>query len=75
MIAYRFTNDYIPMLKETKDKGQRLRNNELIREMKGMLELYSTYQLEYDYFDHKTYTSFSAFIVRDRERFISIGKI
>lgn len=31
--------------------------------MRGFLELYSTYQLEYDYFIYKNQTTFSYFIV------------
>lgn len=36
---------------------------ELIKEFKQFLELYSAYQLEYDYFDHKNMATFSYFIV------------
>lgn len=64
LISYRFKKEYIPTLKEEKDKLQKLRKNDLIREMQQMLELYQAYQLEYDYFDHKNQTTFSYFIVR-----------
>ena len=32
--------------------------------MKQFLELYQTYQTEYDYFDHKNQATFSYYIVR-----------
>ena len=63
LISFRFTNDYIPALKEEKDKAKKIRKNELIKEMRAFLELYSTYQLEYDYFSYKNQTTFSFFIV------------
>jgi len=55
LTANRFVQDYILTLKEEKDKAKRLRKNDLVKEMRSMLELYSTYQPEYDYFDHKTW--------------------
>lgn len=63
LISFRFTNDYIPVLKEEKDKAKKIRKNELIKEMRAFLELYSAYQLEYDYFSYKNQTTFSFFIV------------
>lgn len=36
---------------------------ELAREMKNMVELYSAYQLEYDYFDHQSRDKFELFKV------------
>lgn len=63
MISYRFTQDYIPALKEEKDKLLKLKKNALIKEMRSLIELYSTYQLDYDYFDYKNQTTFSFFIV------------
>lgn len=77
LIAYKFVNDYIPMLKEEKDKSLKLRKSDLAKEMRGMLELYSTYQIDYDYFDYKTYEKFSLFIVSllSIVRMCFIGKI
>lgn len=49
LISHRFTNDYLVMLAESKSPQA----VQVSRELKGMLELYSTYQLEYDYYDYK----------------------
>lgn len=35
---------------------------QLSRDLKGMLELYSTYQLDYDYFDFKNGHIFALFV-------------
>jgi len=34
----------------------------LAREMKGLLELYSSYQLDYDYYNYKNGSTFSLFV-------------
>eukprot|EP00347_Sterkiella_histriomuscorum_P015094 403358341 len=62
LISFRIAQEYIPGLREEKDKLQKLRKNDLVREMKQFLELYQTYQTEYDYFDHKNQATFSYFI-------------
>ena len=54
LLSHRFTNDYLPLLQETKSP----QSSVLIRELKGMLELYSTYQPDYDYFDYKNGPTF-----------------
>ena len=41
LISHRFHNEYKP------------ENPQVAREMRGFTELYSTYQMEYDYFDYK----------------------
>ncbi len=64
LITFRFSKEYIPSLREEKDKLQKLRKNELIREMKQFLELYQTYQPEYEYFEYKNSMTFGFFIVR-----------
>ena len=33
--------------------------------MKSFYELYSSYQLDYNYFDYKNYSTFSLFVVRN----------
>ena len=55
LIANRFMQDYVPQLKNEKDKAIKIKKNELIKEMRGMIELYSSYQLDYDCFDYKTH--------------------
>ncbi|CDW80534.1 UNKNOWN [Stylonychia lemnae] len=62
LIANRIAQEYVPELRNEKDKFLRLKKNEFIKELKQFLELYSAYQLEYDYFDHKNITTFSYFI-------------
>ncbi len=44
------------MLKQETDKSKKLQKNEVIREMRGFMELYSTYQPDYNYWDYKTAT-------------------
>ncbi len=56
LISYRFTQDYPPLLKNA---GA---SNALSREMKALLELYSSYQLNYDYYDYKNGSTFSLFV-------------
>lgn len=56
LISYRFTQDYTPLLKNAGASSS------LIREMKGTLELYSSYHLDYDYFDFKNGPTFSLFV-------------
>lgn len=58
LLSYRFTNDYLPMLADSKS-GKAAQAS---RDLKGMLELYSSYQLEYDYFDYKNGHTFSLFV-------------
>lgn len=58
LISHRFTNDYLEMLTERKSPQA----YQLCRDLKGMLELYSTYQLEYDYFDFKNGHTFGLFV-------------
>jgi hypothetical protein len=53
LISHRFTHDYLPLLGS---------NQNLIREIKALLELYSSYQLDYDYFDYKHGSTFSLFV-------------
>jgi hypothetical protein len=65
LISYRFSYEYIPALVSEQDKLLRLKKAELVKEMKSLVELYSAYQLDYDYFDHKNASTFSLFIVRD----------
>ena len=43
LISNRFTQDYIPQLKPEQDKSLKIKKNELIKEMRGMIELYSSY--------------------------------
>jgi len=64
MVSNRFVHEYIPQLKNEKDKSKRLRKNEIVKEMRGLIELYSAYQLDYDCFDHKTQPQFALFVVR-----------
>ena len=71
VISHRFVREYTPQLKplvqdKKEDKLLRLRKNEVLKEMKQILELYQAYQVEYDYFDHKNLTAFSYFIVRTK---------
>lgn len=56
LISYRFTQDYPPILKNAGASST------LTREMKGLLELYSSYQLDYDYYDYKNGSTFSLFV-------------
>jgi hypothetical protein len=56
LIANRFHVDYIPDLKEKRVPLS------VIREVTAFLELYSTYQPEYDYYDYKNGHMFTLFI-------------
>jgi hypothetical protein len=49
LLSHRFTNDYLVMLADSKS----IQSIQASQELKGMLELYSTYQLDYDYYDYK----------------------
>jgi hypothetical protein len=40
LISYRFSREYVPALKEEKDKMMRMRKAELAKEMRSMAELY-----------------------------------
>ncbi len=52
LISHRFSVDYVPQLG----------SQALVKELKGFVELYSAYQLDYDYFDYKHSPTFSLFI-------------
>jgi 3-dehydroquinate dehydratase len=60
-ISHRFHQEYIPMLKDSSEGG--VRKVKLIKEMRAMMELYSAYQIDYDYFDHNNKEKFSLFKV------------
>jgi hypothetical protein len=62
LISHRFYNEYIPQLE--KEKKLNLEFAKMIKEINGMMELYSCYQLDYDYYDHKSSSTFSLFIVK-----------
>jgi hypothetical protein len=65
VIGHRFINEYIPMLdQKTNTKLKSLNRSKLIKELKSFVELYSTYQPEYDYYDYRNSHTFALFIVR-----------
>ena len=68
VVSNRIYKEYIPMLKKEK-------RNDLIRECKSLTELYSTYQLDYDYFSYKNSQTFSLFMVRLMVIVIILGKL
>jgi hypothetical protein len=55
LISHRFTHDYIHKLIEVKAPRS------LNRELNAFLELYSSYQPDYDYHDYKNQVTFSLF--------------
>eukprot|EP00350_Pseudokeronopsis_sp_OXSARD2_P004398 CAMPEP_0170546600 /NCGR_PEP_ID=MMETSP0211-20121228/4952_1 /TAXON_ID=311385 /ORGANISM="Pseudokeronopsis sp., Strain OXSARD2" /LENGTH=139 /DNA_ID=CAMNT_0010851151 /DNA_START=1278 /DNA_END=1697 /DNA_ORIENTATION=+ len=61
LISSRFHNEYIPLLKEKSASNVSKQRLTLAREMKGFLELYSTYQIEYNYFNHLNLERFTLF--------------
>ena len=62
-ISFRFYREYVPQLKEETDKKAKLKKTQLIKDMRQFLELYQTYQPDYDYFDHKHSQTFFLFQV------------
>lgn len=63
LVSNRINTEYIPMLKKEEDKLLKFKKIDLMKEMKSMCEIYSSYQLEYDYYDYKNSSIFSLFIV------------